>query len=385
MIVGGLLDVVLRPREAQCPIVRTIAREIVTCLVMQPVMSFTSPECINEAIEIILLYINDDNTKGVGGDQSSGGTHKGDSTLRKLYSLNTEESDMTLVKVSNQKETSLDNKTNPEDPLHMRSADWAQMLEAVTQRRTEVLTPENLENMWTKGRNYKNKDQKSVKAGFQDLRTGLSAGTDDQTVLQLTPGLNLDVQSGEGGAPLIAEFYSPDFGKHSEVYKDTDKANFQAVNVDDAVRQFTGVGFIRKVAGPGSPTNEASSSISSRNLSWNADELSKHVSRQDTSETLNSFSDNEGDHKDGSHGHKEDRSGAKANGWHSDNELNSKGVSPRVIKWGEESRNFGPEKQHSLDAKSELIGQGGLPVANFSLSPYHLEDPMGMPPEVSCN
>ncbi|KAK3195673.1 hypothetical protein Dsin_026983 [Dipteronia sinensis] len=412
-------------------------------------------------------------------------------------------------------------------------------------------------------------------------RTGLSAGTDDQTVLQLTPGLNLDVQSGdgneigtqmyqnfdksssfdgkhavdvlkdtdnlgadgnkskikrsnstsalkllsdakkaytgEGGASLIAEFYSPDFGKHSEVYRGknvsdiilhsegqhmpklrcrvmgayfekigsksfavysiavTDSENrtwfvkrryrnFErlhrylkeipnytlhlppkrifssstedafvhqrciqldkylqdllsianvaeqhevwdflsvssknysfgksssvmrtlAVNVDDAVddivRQFKGVGFIRKVAGPGSPTNEASSSISSRNLSWNADEISKHVSRQDTSETLNSFSDNEGD-KDGSHGHKEDRSGAKANGWHSDNELNSKGVSPRVIKWGEESRNFGPEKKLSLDAKSELIGQGGLPVANFSLSPYHLEDPMGMPPE----
>ncbi|KAK2665178.1 hypothetical protein Ddye_003752 [Dipteronia dyeriana] len=603
-IVGGLLAVVLRPREAQCPIVRTIAREIVTCLVMQPVMSFASPEYINEVIEIILLYVNEDNTKGVGDDQSSGGTHKRDSTLRKLYSLNTEENDMTLVKVSNQIETSLDNTTNPEDPLHMRSADWAQMLEAVTQRRTEVLTPENLENMWTKGRNYKKKDQKSVKAGFQDHmvkslgtniakptsnmrkemlsnRTGLSAGTDDQTVMQLTPGLNLDVQSGdgneigtqfyqnfdksssfdgkhavdvlkdtdnlgadenksrikrsnstsalkllsdakkaytgEGGAPLIAEFYSPDFDKHSEVYRGknvsdiilhsegqhipklrcrvmgayfekigsksfavysiavTDSENrtwfvkrryrnFErlhrhlkeipnytlhlppkrifssstedafvhqrciqldkylqdllsianvaeqhevwdflsvssknysfgksssvmrtlAVNVDDAVddivRQFKGVGFTRKVAGPGSPTNEASSSISSRNLPWNADETSKNVSRQDTSETLNSFSDNEGD-KDGSHGHKEDRSGANANGWHSDNELNSKGVSPRVIKWGEESRNFGPEKKHSLGAKSELIGQGGLPVANFSLSPYHLEDPMEMPPE----
>ncbi|KAK0582541.1 hypothetical protein LWI29_026802 [Acer saccharum] len=403
---------------------------LLSCLVMQPVMSFASPECINEVIEIILLYINDDNTKGVGGDQSSGGTHKGDSTLRKLYSLNTDESDMTLVKVSNQKETSLDNKTNPEDPLRMRSADWAQMPEAVTQRRTEVLTPENLENIWTKGRNYKNKDQKSVKAGFQDHmvmslgtniakptsnirkemlsnRTGLSAGTDDQTVLQLTPGLNLDVQSGdvnEIGTQLYQDFdKSSSFdGMHAvDVLKDTDnlgadgnksrikrsndtdKANFQAVNVDDAVddivRQFKGVGFIRKVAGPGSPTNEASSSISSRNLSWNADELSKHVSRQHTSETLNSFSDNEGD-KDGSHGHKEDRSGAKANGWHSDNELNSKGVSPRVIKWDEESRNFGPEKQHSLDVKSELIGQGGLPVTNFSLSPYHLEDPMGMPP-----
>ncbi|KAL5788433.1 hypothetical protein ACOSP7_005382 [Xanthoceras sorbifolium] len=596
-IVGGLLAVVLRPREAQCPIVRTIAREIVTCLVMQPVMSFASPEYINEVIEIILLHMNDDNTKDVGGYQSAGRTHNGDSTLRKFSSLNTEGSDMTLVKLSNQKETSLDYNTNPEDPLYMRSAEWAQMLEAVTQRRTEVLTPENLENMWTKGRNYKRKEQKSVKPGFQDPlvkslgtksamptsykgkemltnRTGLSAGTDDKTFMQLPPGLNLDAQSGtqlyqnfdksssfdgtcavdvledtnnlgadgnksrlkrsnstsalkvqpdvkkaftgEGEGPIIAEFYSPDIGKHIEKYTGksasdiilrsegqhipklrcrvmgayfekigsnsfavysiavTDSENrtwfvkrryrnFErlhrhlkdipnytlhlppkrifssstedafvhqrciqldkylqdllsianvaeqhevwdflsvssknysfgksssvmrtlAVNVDDAVddivRQFKGVsdGLMRKVV---APTYEASSSISSRNLSWNADEISNHVSRQNTSETLNSSSDYEGD-KDGSHGHKEDTSGAKANGWHSDNELNSKGFPPRVIKRGEESRNSGPEKKYSLKAKSELIGQGRLSVANISLTPYHLEDPTGMPPE----
>lgn len=42
-LIGGVLAVVLRPREAQSPLIRSIARELVTCLVMQPVMNFASP------------------------------------------------------------------------------------------------------------------------------------------------------------------------------------------------------------------------------------------------------------------------------------------------------------------------------------------------------
>jgi len=42
-LIGGVLAIVLRPREAQCPLVWTIAREIVTCLVMQPLINLASP------------------------------------------------------------------------------------------------------------------------------------------------------------------------------------------------------------------------------------------------------------------------------------------------------------------------------------------------------
>lgn len=37
-------------------------------------------------------------------------------------------------------------------------ADWATVLEAVTQKKTEVLAPEHLDNLWTKGRRYKEKE-----------------------------------------------------------------------------------------------------------------------------------------------------------------------------------------------------------------------------------
>ncbi|CAA2973222.1 Hypothetical predicted protein [Olea europaea subsp. europaea] len=55
----------------------------------------------------------------------------------------------------------------PDESDHYRSSDWARVFEATTQRRTEVLMPENLENMWTIGRNYKKKLQKNTARGPQ--------------------------------------------------------------------------------------------------------------------------------------------------------------------------------------------------------------------------
>ncbi|KAK7348969.1 hypothetical protein VNO80_23770 [Phaseolus coccineus] len=139
-LMSGLLTTVLRKREAQCPVIRCIARELLTCLILQPVMNLASPGYINELIESLLLLLNEDGISWLGvcehstntthnhGHSGAGGGH--------------------------------DN--------HTASADWAQMLEAATQRRTEVLTPENLENMWARGRNYRRKQHKSTKTGSQD-------------------------------------------------------------------------------------------------------------------------------------------------------------------------------------------------------------------------
>ncbi|KAG2703535.1 hypothetical protein I3760_06G142200 [Carya illinoinensis] len=176
-LIGGVLAVVLRPREAQSPLIRSIARELVTCLVVQPIMNFACPAYINELIEYLLLTAKDDSLKGRSSYHStneathphdhplaSGGVQDVDSTSRKHLSSN-QGTDMTMAKIGNQRETSLDYST--EKPTKYRSADWARMLAAATQRRTEVLAPENLENLWTKGRNYKKKEQKNIKVGSQ--------------------------------------------------------------------------------------------------------------------------------------------------------------------------------------------------------------------------
>ncbi|CAJ1932700.1 unnamed protein product [Sphenostylis stenocarpa] len=139
-LMSGLLTTVLRKREAQCPVIRCIARELLTCLILQPVMNLASPAYINELIESILLVLNDDGVNWMGAtEHSTNTTHNhGHSGAGGGH----------------------DN--------HTASADWAQMLEAATQRRTEVLTPENLENMWAKGRNYRRKEHKNSKTGLQD-------------------------------------------------------------------------------------------------------------------------------------------------------------------------------------------------------------------------
>ncbi|KAM7479226.1 hypothetical protein LguiA_027439 [Lonicera macranthoides] len=593
-LMGGVLAVVLRPREAQCPLVRCIARELLTCLVMQPVMNFASPVYINELIEYILLAIQDEGVKEAGDGQPNNveghnrdhvvtaDRSQGDeSPAKKDASSYYQGTDMTLPRVDNQKNLYVDTSGKSlsdvvyEDSVKKKSADWARVLEAATQRRTEVLMPENLENMWTKGRNYKKKVQKNAIKGLQVAKgstlkpesstsierkvsaqmpprphpdTRLSDRVDNAVSLSLvlrkepsseggiitdeldtsasvvtsgnksrlkrsnsTSDLTVQPTTGvaflsEGGGTVISEFYTADIHRHNEVLdlKDTsdmvlcneghvpklrcrvigayfeklgsksfavysiavtdaDKntwfvkrryRNFErlhrqlkdipnytlhlppkrifssstedafvhqrciqldkylqdllsianvaeqhevwdflsvssknysfgksssvmrtlAVNVDDAmddiVRQFKGVsdGLMRKVVGSSSISCEPASPLSGSNLSSSADEINKLVLRQNTADSANSFSDNEEADNDRNHGCEEIGSSSKANGWHSDNELNSKGFPPRVLKPDDEFRSTDSAKH-------------GSRVQSRSLSLPN--DSIGVPPEWS--
>ncbi|KAI4298410.1 hypothetical protein L6164_031975 [Bauhinia variegata] len=177
-LMGGVLGTVLRPREAQCPIVRSIAREILTCLVMQPIMNLASPGYINELLETLLLFIKEEGANWVFGDQSTNATSHSvaaggpsdHASSNKNLSAN-QEADLTSPKMHYQGGKSTQDNTLQQECLQGKPADWARMLEAATQRRTEVLMPENLENMWTKGRNYKKKEKKYTKASIQDPPT----------------------------------------------------------------------------------------------------------------------------------------------------------------------------------------------------------------------
>ncbi|XP_027345281.1 uncharacterized protein LOC113857505 [Abrus precatorius] len=180
-LMSAVIATVLRQREAQCPVIRSIARELLTCLVIQPIMNLASPGYINELIESLLLLLNDDGTKGMGSFQSTNvaSHHHGHSVATeaghnnitasdKHPSLN-QGTDMILAKMNDQGGTSLQYNTIHHESSQVRPVDWALMLEVATQRRTEILMPENLENMWTKGRNYKRKENKIIKTGIQDL------------------------------------------------------------------------------------------------------------------------------------------------------------------------------------------------------------------------
>lgn len=58
-LMSAVLATVLRQREAQCPVIRSISRELLTCLVMQPIMNLASPGYV---VEYFVLYFFCDNS-----------------------------------------------------------------------------------------------------------------------------------------------------------------------------------------------------------------------------------------------------------------------------------------------------------------------------------
>ncbi|KAI3995916.1 hypothetical protein MKX01_017113 [Papaver californicum] len=78
-------------------------------------------------------------------------------------------------------------------------------------------------------------------------------------------------------------------------------------------------------------------------------------------ESSESWTDNEEGDMYGSHGREVGVSSAHVNGWHSDNELNSKGYPPKVIK---------RDEHPSENATSTSLVMSGLG-----------DDPVGVPPE----
>lgn len=196
-LVAGLLALVLRPKEAQCPLVRSIAREFVTCLVIQPILNLVTPAYINELLEFILLHVQD-LLSGLDGDDQSykpdhdhpvaeGSVESGKSTVRRYKAFDDQLTHMPLANKGDHREMGLESSEGgvsfnaPHAELMHPKADWARVLDAATQRRTEVLAPENLENMWAIGRNYKDKINKSAKGQS-------SWGRDNKMMVQVQPG-----------------------------------------------------------------------------------------------------------------------------------------------------------------------------------------------------
>ncbi|KAG6383108.1 hypothetical protein SASPL_157145 [Salvia splendens] len=257
-LMSGVLAVVLRPREAQCPLVRCITRELLTCLVVQPLMNFASPSYINELIEYIVLAYNNEESRESSSDNpehqvSSELGQSNESNLRKIPSLNNQETSLSLARLDHDKvpyETgssgdSLSSMTEGE-PTHIRHGEWAKPFEDATQRRTDVPMPETLENVLTIGINNKNKIQKKAALGVQDYLSGpyelesYSTGlnidasvheVDNAAVIShengnelssVTPAFTVqsnleDMYTSEGSTPIIDEFYNAD-GKKLNVH-----------------------------------------------------------------------------------------------------------------------------------------------------------------------
>ncbi|KAL8027717.1 hypothetical protein ABFX02_14G113700 [Erythranthe guttata] len=200
-LMSGLLAVVLQPREGQCPLVRCMAREILTSLVVQPLMDFASPSYINQLIEYIILAYKEW-FKDVFTDQSPNvEVHNRDHTVSGEHGTNNQGADESLSRLNDNKELEPGASVNllscTDESIHSRPAEWAKVFDAATQRRTEVLMPENLENMWTIGRNYKKRLQKKPSSEFQipEVTSMTSPRIEDKASKKLKPCIQQDNRS----------------------------------------------------------------------------------------------------------------------------------------------------------------------------------------------
>jgi sorting nexin-13 len=227
------------------------------------------PSYVNE---LIICFLNNKDTNiggsvnktttvvGVTNDHSSyKGGPQGRQTESQKLSAESSSSGMTSLEGDKSK-VSVDEHGRTVLP---RQADWAVVLDAATERRSQVLAPENLENMWAIGRNYQKKmvkvdhPTKGKGAGRVDnIRTAVAAGkelspnfnervtsVDDKYMVNLMQGSNRNAQSTfvTGSHPLVSQntdevkskeqsqVYYSSKEKHSEAVKNT-KAQLKRSN-----------------------------------------------------------------------------------------------------------------------------------------------------------
>uniref|UniRef100_A0A7C9E8S9 PX domain-containing protein n=1 Tax=Opuntia streptacantha TaxID=393608 RepID=A0A7C9E8S9_OPUST len=583
-LVAGLLALVLRPRDAQCPLVRCIAREFVTCLVIQPILNLVTPAYINELLEFVLLHVQEFLNGQDGDNQSSkpehdhpgaeGSVDSSKSTVGRYKTSDDQLMNVPLVAKDDHGELTLKSSENLSsnaqhaESLHAK-ADWARVLDAATQRRTEVLAPENLENMWAIGRNYKDKINKSAREPDNRMTVQLRPGSipiapiktkvshdvgkasssremavsnqvDDGSIFTAdgnksrlkrsnsTSDLKVEPEdkranTGENKGLIISEdFYSPDIERLRGQQNSTDMStsviradgshfrklrcrvigayfekigsksfavysiavtdaqnntwfvkrryrNFErlhrhlkdipnynlhlppkrifssstedafvhrrcikldrylqdllsipnvaeqhevwdflstssknysfgksssemqtlAVNVDDAVddivRQFKGVpdGLLCRAPSSSSGHDEDVTSVPATQSSLNEDDFKTYNASESSLETAINFSDNEEGDKDESHDHDKVDSGVDENGWHSDNELNSKSFPRRVFKQTKDTAKSCSGQTQVLETKSNMGGAASLPVVSHSIGDHVEVPPEWTPPNVT--
>ncbi|KAI7736435.1 hypothetical protein M8C21_016108 [Ambrosia artemisiifolia] len=171
-LMDGFISFTFRPEDLQCSLFRYIVREILACAVIRPVVNLANPRFINERIENVVISARKNN-KGANPEQvnsqsKSNGSPKMSTQLSmsidpsvkglELAPLKKENSDSALDNVSTTTLHSKDPLLSMDTRKHLSGGEWGDKLDIISRRKTEALAPENIENMWAKGRNYKTKE-----------------------------------------------------------------------------------------------------------------------------------------------------------------------------------------------------------------------------------
>ncbi|KAH7301359.1 hypothetical protein KP509_23G021800 [Ceratopteris richardii] len=135
-LMGGMVAIILRPHDAGCALVRGLARELLACAVLRPVINLVNPGFINKNIEKAIL-----SSKVKSKSKNTG-----------FYSASASAS-LGLSKAPNQ---SFLAGYGSDNSAHGRREHGSQMLDAVSDRRTIIV--DNVDNTMGKGQDYRKRD-----------------------------------------------------------------------------------------------------------------------------------------------------------------------------------------------------------------------------------
>lgn len=196
-VMDGLILFTFKPEDLRCSLFRYIVRELLACAVMRPVLNLANPRFINERIESLIISASKSDK---GNKESSIALRSGIDGSAKISSDHISGFPdpsvkgvelVPLKKDQNKKDSEYPSSSNvngmllSKDPLlstdaqssrswsslpeiqnnegigiqrHRSGGEWGDMLDVFSRRKNETLTPEHLDNLWTKGRGYKKED-----------------------------------------------------------------------------------------------------------------------------------------------------------------------------------------------------------------------------------
>ncbi|KAK6124988.1 hypothetical protein DH2020_041262 [Rehmannia glutinosa] len=223
-VMDGLILLTFKPEDLQCSLFRYIIRELLACVVMRPVLNLANQRFINERIESLVISArkNDKGSKGTNTasqsrinasprilsdhasqlpDPSSKGVElvqlKKDQNNKGAKNLVSDNMNGTLLSKdpllsmdtrSTRSWSSLPDGHSGEGngvERHLSGGEWGNALDVFSRRKTEALAPEHFDNMWTKGRDYKRKEDTSQLAEpvQQNSLVGVSNSVERSKVL----------------------------------------------------------------------------------------------------------------------------------------------------------------------------------------------------------
>ncbi|KAL6568152.1 hypothetical protein OROHE_003836 [Orobanche hederae] len=196
-VMDGLILLTFKPEDLQCSLFRYIVRELLTCVVIRPVLNLANQRFINERIESLVISARktDKGTKATSAasqsriNPSQRVQSEHDSQLPDHSSKGVElvqlKKDQNNTAPKNFASDNLNQTPLSKDPLlsmdtrstrswsslpdvhtgegtgvqrQSSGGEWGNVLDEFSRRKTEALAPEHFDNMWTKGRDYKRKD-----------------------------------------------------------------------------------------------------------------------------------------------------------------------------------------------------------------------------------